>query len=103
MILGRTSWWNPYPTAGGEEEELGEEEEEEKPKGPRMEPEVGPPLLTPLSEDATLEAVPPWSVRTSSNLISDYAVAIVRSNLWPGAYCFSTQGKLFQNVYLGSH
>lgn len=82
------------------DEELGEEEETPK-KGLGAEPETGPPLLTPLSEDASLEAVPPWSVRISSNLIQDYAIAIVRSNLWPGAYCFTTQGKLFQNVYFG--
>ncbi|XP_022920773.1 radial spoke head protein 6 homolog A isoform X2 [Onthophagus taurus] len=103
---GRTSWWNPYPSSGGaggeEEGEGGEEEEPEKPQGPHLEPETGPPLLTPLSEDASVEAVPPWSVRVSSSLLQDYAIAIVRSNIWPGAYCFSTQGKLFQNVYLGN-
>lgn len=81
------------------DEELGEEEEAPKPAG--AEPETGPPLLTPLSEDASLEAVPPWSVRISSNLTQDYAIVSVRSNLWPGAYCFTTQGKLFQNIYFG--
>lgn len=98
---GRTSWWNPNPLPEAEEmdEEMGEEEEKPKPIGP--EPETGPPLLTPLSEDASLEAVPPWSVRVSSDLTQDYAIAIVRSNLWPGAYCFSNQGKIFHNVYFG--
>ncbi|XP_023019973.2 radial spoke head protein 4a [Leptinotarsa decemlineata] len=102
---GRTSWWNPSPTPEVNEEEmeeeLGEEEEQDKTKVERVEPETGPPLLTPLSEDASLEAVPAWSVRSSSNIIDNFAIAIVRSNLWPGAYCFSTQGKIFQNVYLG--
>ncbi|XP_018322478.1 radial spoke head protein 6 homolog A [Agrilus planipennis] len=96
---GRTSWWNPYPS-----EDLGEEmgeEEEQGAEGPKAEPETGPPLLTPLSEDASLEAVPPWSVRSSSILTTEYAIAIVRSNLWPGAFCFSNQGKIFQNIYIG--
>nr|CAI5852213.1 unnamed protein product [Callosobruchus analis] len=104
---GRTSWWNPnpMPEVGDEEmgEELGEEEEDQgdKQKIERVEPETGPPLLTPLSEDATMEGIPPWSVRSTSNIIENFAIAVVRSNLWPGAYCFSTQGKNFQNVYLG--
>ncbi|KAF5307476.1 hypothetical protein FQR65_LT06831 [Abscondita terminalis] len=100
---GRTTWWNPNPTVADDdvgEEDFGEEEVPKHELGP--EPETGPPLLTPLSEDATLEAILPWSVRVSSTIVSDYALAVVRSNLWPGAYCFSTQGKIFQNVYIGS-
>lgn len=101
-IPGRTTWWNPFPPEPGADEELGEEEEEGGAAGkPGPEPETGPALLTPLSEDASLEAVPPWSVRASSNLIQDYAIAVVRSNLWPGAYAFSTQGKIFHNIYIG--
>ncbi|XP_018579649.2 radial spoke head protein 6 homolog A [Anoplophora glabripennis] len=101
---GRTTWWNPNPMPElGEEpgEGFGEEEEEAKPKGERMEPETGPPLLTPLSEDAVLETVPPWSLRVTSEILENYALAVVRSNIWPGAYCFSNQGKIFRNVYLG--
>lgn len=87
----------------GEEagEGFGEEEEEQKPKGERAEPETGPPLLTPLSEDAVLETVPPWSVRITSQIIEKFALAVVRSNIWPGAYCFSNQGKIFRSIYLG--
>lgn len=90
------------PHEGGEEldEELGEEEGG-KPGGMGPEPETGPPLLTPLSEDASVEAVPPWSVRTSSGLLQDFAIAIVRSHIWPGAYCFASQRKIFHNIYLG--
>ncbi|XP_057651885.1 radial spoke head protein 6 homolog A [Diorhabda carinulata] len=104
---GRTTWWNPnpMPEVADEElgEELGEEEEEveDKVKMQRVEPETGPPLLIPIAEDASLEAVPAWSVRCSSNIIDDFALAVVRSNLWPGAFCFSTQGKLFYNIYFG--
>ncbi|XP_030763853.1 LOW QUALITY PROTEIN: radial spoke head protein 6 homolog A-like [Sitophilus oryzae] len=103
---GRISWWNPTPDTFVEDEELGEElgeeDEEDKEKAPKAEPETGPPLLTPLSEDASLEAVTPWSVRTSSEIIDMYALAVVRSNLWPGAYAFSTQGKTFHNIYIGN-
>lgn len=105
---GRTSWWNPNPGPEGAGEELGEdmgEGEEEGGGGPPRiagpEPETGPPLLTPLSEDASLEAVPPWSVRVSSDIVPEFSIAVVRSNLWHGAYCFATQGKPFQNVYFG--
>ncbi|KAF5283948.1 hypothetical protein FQA39_LY17189 [Lamprigera yunnana] len=100
---GRTAWWNPKLVAQNEEsgdEELDEEESLTK-AHIGDEPETGPPLLTPLSEDASLEAVPPWSVRLSSNLVPEYALIVVRSNLWPGAYCFSTQGKMFENIYIG--
>lgn len=83
------------------DEALEEEEEGGKSKVAGAEPEIGPPLLTPLSEDASLETMPPWSVRMCSGLVQEHSIAVVRSNLWPGAYCFSTQGKLFQNVYLG--
>ena len=65
-----------------------EEEEEEEPKE-TVEIEVGPRLLTPLSEDASLEATPAWTVHQSSFLIPDSAVAIVRSNIWPGAFAFA--------------
>ncbi|KAK5648877.1 hypothetical protein RI129_003769 [Pyrocoelia pectoralis] len=99
---GRTSWWNPNPKVDtGEEAEGEEEEDEEKQAAAGPEPEIGPPLLTPLSEDASLDAVPAWSVRISSNILPEYALVVVRSNLWPGAYCFTTQGKIFHNLYIG--
>lgn len=99
---GRTSWWNPdlLPHQGDDIGE-GEEDAGEKRIGP--EPETGPPLLTPCSEDAALEAVPAWSVRSSSGIAEEFAVGVVRSNLWPGAYTFATQDKLFRNVYLGTY
>lgn len=48
--------------------------------------EKGPSLLTPLSEDAIVDSIVPWSARLSSYIQSDTAIAIVRSNIWPGAY-----------------
>uniref|UniRef100_A0A4W5JHD3 Radial spoke head component 4A n=1 Tax=Hucho hucho TaxID=62062 RepID=A0A4W5JHD3_9TELE len=49
-----------------------------------------PPLLTPLSEDAEITTTPPWSSKMSSTLISQFAIAVLRSNLWPGAYAYAS-------------
>lgn len=51
--------------------------------------EIGPPLLTPLSEDAVVDLVMPWTARQSSRMQPDIAVAAVRSNVWPGAFAFA--------------
>lgn len=51
FLQGRCTWFNPSQKR--EEEELEEEEEDEEREEPdEPEPEQGPPLLTPLSEDA---------------------------------------------------
>ena len=48
---GRCSWFNPAQKR--EEEEMEEEDEDEEREEPdEPEPETGPPLLTPISEDA---------------------------------------------------
>ena len=47
---GRCTWFNPSQKKDEEEEEE-EEEDEEREEPDEPEPEVGPPLLTPLSED----------------------------------------------------
>ncbi|XP_048840642.1 radial spoke head protein 6 homolog A [Brienomyrus brachyistius] len=93
---GRCTWINLAEKP--EEEEEPEEEKEEEPDEP--EPEVGPPLLTPLSEDAEINSTPPWSCKVSSSIISKFAIAVLRSNLWPGAYAFAC-GKTFENIYIG--
>lgn len=99
LVQGRCVWVNlAEKTENLQEEDAEEEEKEEEPDEP--EPEVGPPLLTPLSEDAEVNNTPPWSTRISSNLISQYAFAFVRSNLWPGAYAYAC-GKKFENIYIG--
>ena len=64
------------------------EEEEEKEEVDEPEPEVGPPLLTPLSEDAEVDSMPPWTPKMSTNIIPQYAISVLKSNLWPGAYAF---------------
>ena len=78
-----------------EEEEEGDEENQE------TEQEIGPPLLTPLSDDVEVGGLPPWSANLSSGLsLIQHAICIIKSNLWPGAFAFSN-GQKFENVYIG--
>nr|XP_006126946.1 radial spoke head protein 4 homolog A isoform X2 [Pelodiscus sinensis] len=98
LIQGRCAWVNPSQKSEEEEEEGEEEEKTEEPDEPQ--PEVGPPLLTPLSEDAEIQNIPPWTSQLSTNLVPQYAIAVLQSNLWPGAYSFAI-GKKFDNIYLG--
>ncbi|XP_072747686.1 radial spoke head protein 4 homolog A [Anoplolepis gracilipes] len=97
---GRIIWWNPEEEEDNEEEELEEEDEVERDEVKTIEKEIGPPLLTPLSEDATVDFVIPWTARQSSYLQPDIAIAFVRSNVWPGAFAFAIE-KRFANVYIG--
>ncbi|XP_004644458.1 radial spoke head protein 6 homolog A [Octodon degus] len=96
---GRCTWVNPLQKSD-EEEELGEEEEKGDEGPDEVEQEIGPPLLTPLSEDAEIMNMSPWTTRVSCTLCPQYSVAVVRSNLWPGAYAFAS-GKKFENLYIG--
>ncbi|KAF6288991.1 radial spoke head 6-like protein A [Rhinolophus ferrumequinum] len=96
---GRCTWVNPLQKTE-EEEELGEEEEKVEEGIEEAEQEVGPPLLTPLSEDAEIMHMSPWTAHLSCSLCPQYSVAVVRSNLWPGAYAYAT-GKKFENLYIG--
>lgn len=96
---GRCVWFPPAKPEQDEFEDEEEEEEREEPDEP--EPERGPELLTPLSEDAEVDNMPPWTPKLSYNLIPQYACAVMRSNLWPGAYAFAAEKK-FENVYIGS-
>ncbi|XP_023843835.1 radial spoke head protein 6 homolog A isoform X1 [Salvelinus sp. IW2-2015] len=95
---GRCVWVNLAEKPEDDFEEEADEEVKEEADEP--EPEVGPPLLTPLSEDAEITTTPPWSSKMSSTLISQFAVAVLRSNLWPGAYAYAS-GKKFENIYFG--
>uniref|UniRef100_A0A8D2CQ59 Radial spoke head component 4A n=1 Tax=Sciurus vulgaris TaxID=55149 RepID=A0A8D2CQ59_SCIVU len=97
---GRCNWFNPVQKNEEEEEEEDEEKEEKGEDPDYIEQEVGPPLLTPISEDLEIQNMPAWTTRLSSNLIPQYAIAVLRSNLWPGAYAFSN-GKKFENFYIG--
>nr|XP_044990121.1 radial spoke head protein 6 homolog A-like [Jaculus jaculus] len=90
---GRCTWVNPFRKTEEEEEEKGEGMEE-------MKQEMGPPLLTPLSEDSEIMHLPPWTTRLSCSYSPQYAVALVRSNLWPGAFAYAS-GRKFENLYIG--
>jgi radial spoke head protein 4A len=65
-----------------------------------IEPEQGPPLLTPIGTDLDIQNTKAWTAKISSNLIPQYACAFVRSNLWPGAYAFA-RGMVWENIYVG--
>lgn len=88
-MQGRCAWWNPVQKNEDDFDEDEEDEEREEPDEP--EPEEGPPLLTPLSEDAEVENMPPWTPRLSSKLVPQYALSVMHSNLWPGAHAFATE------------
>jgi radial spoke head protein 4A len=63
--------------------------------------EIGPPQLSPLTEDTDVTGIPAWSVNTSNALNHPHhQIAIIKSNLWPGAaaYC---NGHKFDNIYIG--
>jgi radial spoke head protein 4A len=92
---GRTKWWNPKQKSEEEEMENDEEAEEDREEPEDTEPEVGPQLLTPLSEDAEIDGQPAWTAKISSNLVSQFAICVVRSNLWPGSYAFGLEKWVF--------
>ncbi|NXU47876.1 RSH4A protein, partial [Turnix velox] len=99
---GRCVWLNPLQKSEEEEEENEEEEKEEEPDElpQELQQEIGPPLLTPLSEDEGIQNIPAWTAQPSTGLIPQYAVAVLRSNRWPGAYAFAS-GRKFDNIYFG--
>ncbi|XP_074043530.1 radial spoke head protein 4 homolog A isoform X2 [Macrotis lagotis] len=96
LLQGRCNWFNPMQkneVGEEEEEEVEDEEVEEKKESDNIEQEMGPPLLTPISEDLEIQNIPPWTAQLCSNLIPQYAIAFLRSNLWLGAYAFSDGNK----------
>ncbi|KAH8853474.1 Radial spoke head protein 6 like [Schistosoma japonicum] len=101
---GRVYWWNPKKGLGDNFDEFNDEEEEENEDGINVkntiQPEHGPPILTPISSDLPIFGQKPWSVRISSKLIPEYASVIVSSNIWTGAHAVSW-GKRFENIYIG--
>uniref|UniRef100_A0A8C5EHC9 Radial spoke head protein 6 homolog A-like n=2 Tax=Gouania willdenowi TaxID=441366 RepID=A0A8C5EHC9_GOUWI len=95
---GRCTWVNLATKAGDDSNEEEGDEREEAENEP--EPEVGPSLLTPVSQDAEMFNSPPWSTKLSSRLTPQHAVAVLHSNLWPGAVTYAC-GKKFDNIYMG--
>ena len=95
---GRCSFVNPNQKS--EEDFEDEEEEEEKEEMDELEPETGPSLLTPISDDAIIDELPPWTIKCASERVPFFSVVFVRSNLWPGAFAFG-QDRKFENIYIG--
>ncbi|NXX17334.1 RSH4A protein, partial [Podargus strigoides] len=87
---GRCVWFNPFKKSEEEEEEEEEDEEENAEEPDALQQETGLPLLTPVSEDEGIQNIPAWTAQPSTNLIPQYAVAILQSNRWPGAYAFAS-------------
>ncbi|XP_014673530.1 PREDICTED: radial spoke head protein 4 homolog A-like [Priapulus caudatus] len=95
---GRCKWYNPFKKDSEELDEENFDDEAEETDAPI--PEAGPPLLTPLAEDAEIAHIAPWSTQLSSNYFPQFALAVVRSNLWPGAATVAA-GRKFENIYIG--
>ena len=95
---GRCTWWNPFEKADDAEAE--DDEDDEGDQADEPEPETGPPLLTPLSEDENIAGMPAWTPVLSSSLVPKFAVAAMHSNAWPGAHAFAFD-KRFENIYVG--
>ncbi|CAH8480328.1 unnamed protein product [Heterobilharzia americana] len=91
---GRVYWWNPKKGLDDDfdefnDEEEGENEEDGGKSKNAVQPEHGPPILTPISSDLSIFGQKPWSINISSKLIPEYASVIVSSNLWIGAHAVS--------------
>jgi len=94
---GRTQWFNTTQ----KNDEAEEEEEDEAEIADDAEPEVGPSLLTSISEDVEVDNMPAWTARISSNIVHPaHSLAVLKSNLWVGASTFCN-GKRFENIYIG--
>jgi len=98
---GRCIWWNPKAKDDADEDYDEEDEEGDDDGGNEPEQEIGPPLLSQLSDDVEVGGLPPWCAHLSSGLSHiQHSICIVKSNLWPGAVCFSN-GRRFENIYIG--
>lgn len=96
---GRCVWFNPRGEE--EEEEEGDDLSDDGAGLGNLRPEASPDLLTQLSDDKELAGLLPWSTRAGSGVAhSTHTVALVKSNLWPGAVAYC-DGKNFENVYIG--
>ncbi|BHF70777.1 Radial spoke head protein 4 A [Sparganum proliferum] len=95
---GRTKWINVI-----QKDESDSEDSEASSKTEEIdlpEPETGPPLLTPIAEDQDPSGIPPWSAKLTSSRLPQFAMAVLSSNLWPGAYAIGFEQN-FLNFYIG--
>ena len=40
--------------------------------------------------------MPPWTAQKSSTLVPQYSLAVMHSNLWPGAHAFAVERLVFK-------
>ena len=95
---GRTVWFNTSKKGGGDDDD--DEERSEVSEEEEVEPQTGPSLLAPLSEDMHIDDVAAWSVRQSSTFAPLYASVHLHSNRWPGAHAVAV-GRKYANIYIG--
>ena len=53
--------------------------------------ENGPKLFTSISKDFSNETLAPWIVQVKARYLLHESIAVVRSNLWPGAKTYATE------------
>lgn len=94
---GRCSW---IDISKGTLNDFEDDDEDDDEEDNNLLAETGPQLLSSVSNDSQVENFPAWSAFLSSKILPKYAVALVRSNRWPGAYAIS-DGKMFDNIYIG--
>ncbi|KAH9284849.1 Radial spoke head protein 6 -like protein A [Echinococcus granulosus] len=96
---GRVTWWNPLD-AESETESNGDSGDDTvpPPRGLNVEsqPELGPPILTPITEDIEVQGQVPWTMRRYLGGL----YLRVSSLLWPGAHTIAREGA-FENIYVG--
>eukprot|EP00158_Paraphelidium_tribonemae_P005455 Partr_v1_DN27351_c1_g1_i2_m46283 putative Radial spoke len=97
---GRTVYVKPADVNGKKQTADDDDQEQEEEEDTAV--ETGPPLLSPLSEDASLkDRVPAWTIKHSFQHLQPKQSAIVlRNNLWPGAVTVGFNDK-FANIYIG--
>ena len=39
--------------------------------------------------------MPPWTAQKSSTLVPQYSLAVMHSNLWPGAHAFAVERSVY--------
>lgn len=117
---GRCVWWNPALSknekdgsededgSANEEGRSGEDEDDDAlfgSKNMRIEPEVGPPLLTSLSEDLPLNGCPAWTIHlrcADQHQKLRTGLVLLKSQLWSGSYALARAGGRWHcNVYIG--
>ncbi|KAI9343476.1 radial spokehead-like protein [Zopfochytrium polystomum] len=111
---GRVTWENPLanlPKKGGEDGDGDDgdgdgsdgdgEGDGDGDEAENVEPETGPPILSPLVADEDTPDGPAWVARSCTVLSpAKFAPVMLRSTRWPGAVIVAYNDK-FANVYIG--